>query len=1017
VAVESDRENIDIGVCDAGFHRDADVKAHGSVIQGRTRNAAVRFGVPLDCLGNYRSMWEQSGVFQLTVGVYPIYHGEQTLKGSLAVSLERRLLNPLEAITTRYDVACCSSEEGSREDSLVFQVLVVAELVNGYPVLDITFQPRATLENSMPIPLQVQTPMPHTYSESIKPSQECTKVIHSLNPGQRIEIFTPGPSIAVTMKCKDLPVAGTTTDWMEGWVDLPLVSQFRLPEPLICSFPFARNVADPLGMNGAHNTPFLIAEGSESLTMDNFKKASAQLDERSLGDEVEVSFCSPTDETAFFVTVYNYAVDHTGDILIEQVSRPSHHAFRRSMSNDPSSHMRSSLATRLVSAPLGAFSTTNRNLRVSLLPETDTPIRILQLTMEGDEGLRKGTQFCVDDIAICDGGALSTPMYWEDGRPSGYFAYRKLVSLTQSEVHIVPEYIVFNGSESRTVRVKQPGGLEFRLTSGNIGALKIHSEETAAIAIEFESGARTALLRVDSLGLRMAVVKSYDGHPIGSIALQTVVGGADSRLVVKLGELKLGSAATLAHAPSAVTSALDKDFLRIRVQCSQLSLTLIQAGTVVQPHQAFMESALDRIRETASPGTSQRPTWFDARSHRESSESDAQRAVCTVLFHRFTIDWQRVFKDDTQSDRATAMATRDASRSIERSQLSVIIHNVQLRDETPGSAYPIVFDSTSNVSFFDLCVRFRGSLDSELVKIDLFDLNLAHGNGESKAIVVNTSEEFIWHLLDVTNRIIVAAGEFVGVNIELKWDDEHGGYTVKYSDKNATIAKDEMKYTPPKSDTLYDINQARVSPFTMLVSFKRIPQSSRYKRMSGVPGANIINYFTTRLKFKIDRAELKFSRYEARNIKGPPDHLLEMLSTVYLSRMKLKLVSIMTAASFQDWKKLAARDGGDDEFVEGDLLRVTGNIAGNSVSYILKKAGMGLGQGISSVTHALGDGIENATDAIGARAVGAGVNSLVSGVGDGVGGALSGGEYSFALRGELCRMDYAANDAFSFFSG
>jgi vacuolar protein sorting-associated protein 13A/C len=133
--------------------------------------------------------------------------------------------------------------------------------------------------------------------------------------------------------------------------------------------------------------------------------------------------------------------------------------------------------------------------------------------------------------------------------------------------------------------------------------------------------------------------------------------------------------------------------------------------------------------------------------------------------------------------------------------------------------------------------------------------------------------------------------------------------------------------------------------------------------------------------------------------------------------MKLKLVSIMTAASFQDWKKLAARDGGDDEFVEGDLLRVTGNIAGNSVSYILKKAGMGLGQGISSVTHALGDGIENATDAIGARAVGAGVNSLVSGVGDGVGGALSGGEYSFALRGELCRMDYAANDAFSFFSG
>jgi hypothetical protein len=151
-----------------------------------------------------------------------------------------------------------------------------------------------------------------------------------------------------------------------------------------------------------------------------------------------------------------------------------------------------------------------------------------------------------------------------------------------------------------------------------------------------------------------------------------------------------------------------------------------------------------------------------------------------------------------------------------------------------------------------------------------------------------------------------------------------------------------------------------------------------------------MNYFTRRLKFKIDKAELKFSRYEASNIKGPPDRLLELLSTVYLSRMKLKLVTIMTAASFQDWKFLAARDGGDDEFVEGDILRVTGNIAGNTANYIFQKAGRGLGQGVSSITSTLGDGIENATGAIGARKVGAGVNSLVSGVGDGVGDTLSG---------------------------
>jgi len=303
-----------------------------------------------------------------------------------------------------------------------------------------------------------------------------------------------------------------------------------------------------------------------------------------------------------------------------------------------------------------------------------------------------------------------------------------------------------------------------------------------------------------------------------------------------------------------------------------------------------------------------------------------------------------------------------------------------------------VFDSTSEVSFFDLCIRCKGPLDSELVKVDLFDLNLAHANSVSEQIIVNTCEDFVWKMLDLANRIVLAAGELSGVDLELKWDDDQDGYVVSFRDKKASAADGEFSYTPPKSDKLFDIGRARVSPFTLLVSFKRNPQSSRYKRITGVRGANLMNYFTKRLKFKIERAELKFARYEARNVKGPPDRLLELLSTVYLSRMKLKFVTIMTAASFQDWKSLAARDGGDDEFVDGDVLRVTGNLAGNTVSYVLRKAGRGIGKGVSGFTRTIGNEIENATGAVGARAVGAGVNSLVSGVGEGVGSTISGGK-------------------------
>jgi hypothetical protein len=153
----------------------------------------------------------------------------------------------------------------------------------------------------------------------------------------------------------------------------------------------------------------------------------------------------------------------------------------------------------------------------------------------------------------------------------------------------------------------------------------------------------------------------------------------------------------------------------------------------------------------------------------------------------------------------------------------------------------------------------------------------------------------------------------------------------------------------------------------------------------------MMNYFTRKLKFTIDRAELNFARYEDRSLKGPPDRLLESLSAVYLSRMKFKLVTLLTAASLQDWKYLAARGDGDDEYVEGDILRATGNLTGKASHMIFTRAGERIGDGVSEITRAFGNTIERTTDMIGVGRVGVGVNSVVTGVGDGVGATISGG--------------------------
>jgi hypothetical protein len=929
------------------------------------------------------------------------------LKGALELDLKKHMFSgDQRTIMCRFDVTCKPTHPDVAEksrgpppvDAFVVQVKVLASLVDDtHPSVDISLEPRALIQNRLPMGITVKSPMPHLFSACSAGDDK--ESLHELLPFTgSMEIFTPGPSVAISFKCTDAPVAGTATDWIEEkWIDLPLVPEFRLPEPIFCRFPFTRG-ADPLALAGSYGTDVIIADGANGLSDLSQNKESTE--SAALGDGLSVGFevASPPmyedDWRTFFITACHYAVDHTGEILFEQLQTSGSSATHRRSNSDQKTSKTS--FHRQVSAPIGAYRSPRHRGRISLLPAPFVAIRFLHLTMEGIEGLRRSAPFRIEDISICDGGVNSTRLNWDTGHFSGFFAYRRLVNSYQSEIHIIPEYVVYNGNKTYGIRVRQPGGATVTIRPGEIGPIRTNEQHPATIAVEFEGfDWRTSPLRVDSLGLRVAIVKSSNGNAVGSVALQTVVGAQDSRVVVKVGEIKLGSAAAR-ETPAVELGMFRDDFMRFRIQWTELKITLSEARPMVHRDKAFFDNALKQLTATSPEAKRNQmlkdassPSWVQRRErHIEESMEKARTGklddVCSIMFHRFTVDWQRVFKEDPSSTRVPGR------KSAERSQLSVIIRNVQVRDETPDSPYPVVFDSSSDVNFFDLCIRIHGGMDSDLIKVDLFDLNLVHQQGRTDKIVLKTSENFVWKILDLADSILTAAGEFVGVDFELQYDDEHGGYTVCIKDKTSFI-DEGSKYTPPSSDTLYDISRVRVSPFTVEVTFKRNPEASRYTSSSSEDrGAALMNYFTHRLKFKIDRAELKFARYEASNVKGPLDRLVELLTTVYMSRMKLKLVTIMTAASFQDWKFLASRDAGDDDFVEGDVLRVTGNLAGTMADFVLKRAGRNLGTGVKMATTSLGEGVESAAGAIGAKQLGVGVNSLVSGVGDGVGETISG---------------------------
>lgn len=974
----------DLGLCDGRSRHQSPMSFIGDEIT--ERSSAV--GLPVDLLRRFEDM-PVKPVIMLSP-MLPDTDSANELVGEIIVPSFQELLALVESGTTELVVdTICSARRGettattaSLPDPFVVLVRTRIHIVEDeHPFVDIALEPRATLRNSMPVRLLIKSPMPHTFV-STSFGELCERIgyetVHTLAPMDFVEVFTPGPSLAVSVKCADLPISGGASGWMKGaWVDLPMVREFQLPEPIRCEFPFL-HIHDTYD-TATNNTgmPFFIVENREDLTEATFEQfenqgSPVEREHSSLSRahslEVSSSTLPHTSEAmrSYLLTVCNYGVDHTGSILFEQVLWSDTGAFNPRRSSARQSFSSSKMT---ISSPLSAFASTKGNFRISLLPSSRALLRLLCMTMEGEKGIERSQAFRIEDVSICSGGLESSPIKWEDSSKSGFFMYRTLVDAYQSELHIIPEFVVYNASRCHRVVIRQIGA-EVLIEPRTMAPVSPHPKLGLVFTLDYlDFSGRAGPLRVDDLKHQLAMVKSIDGFALGIVPVQTVIGGRDSRLVVKLGEVKFGDSFN-SLVPR--NSIFERDLVRARVRWSELHVTLCETtGASSEVRAPLLGAVVGRFMKN--------PRGFEA------SETKIKDPLCTIRFCQFTVDWQRIFKDEESKQHRTL----NKPVSPERSQLSLVIHNLQVLDKTPRTLYPIVFDSSSSkISFCDLCIRTRGPLDADLVKIDLVDLNLAHIGGVSDPITIKTSEDFVWKLFDIADRIFRETTAIAGIDIGLEWDNITGDYRVVVSE--GEVKDDHSEYTAPPSDRLVDVSKARVSPFSMVVSFQRRPQASRYKLIRDVSGAKLVNYFTTRLKFTLDKAELKFARYEGHNIKGPPSRLFEIITAVYVSRMKLKVVSILSAANFQDWKFLAARQEGDDEFVEGDVLRATGNLVGKSADFLAKKVGHGLGGGLSSMTKNIGEGIENASDKVGARALGAGVNSVVSGLGEGIGGTVIG---------------------------
>lgn len=664
-------------------------------------------------------------------------------------------------------VVCSPSHRQTKVSSLAVNICCKVSLVgHARPFVELFIEPRLVMQNKMPVSLIVQTPMPHTFitSNASQPEnsfEDPNYTTHIMKPLESVEVFTPGPSLAISMKCADLPIGGTSTGWVDGnFVDIPLNG--RLLEPLRCTFPFqtkslnryetSRQVAGLTKGSDFH----VVEEGDVTPDLDGTVKG------RSIESQAG-------NRTIVFI-VCNYAVDHTGTLLFEKVSGENENQ-RNLKSVAESLHVRSGL----VSPPYSAFSSAHHRRRISLLPDSNTFIRLVKLTMDGEEGMKRSTPFRIEDCSMTQ-GIDSMPILWGDGAPSTYFAYRNLTA-EGSELHVVPEFVIFNGSEHHQIWVKQLSQPQFSLDPLKISS--ISRDRNDSIVAQFEVPAINGLtgpVQMDKIGLRICVIKSkITGEALGSLAVQTVTGARDSRLVIKIGALHVKESET--NADESSSGLFVHDFVRFRVRWSEMRVTLKDTEESTVKYEEN-RTAIRKYLEKHNVNSVELEKKLPEARHEYNLQGKEEKSfpeVAQILLHRFTIDFQRIFKEEDPTFKGSLPSN-------ERAQFSIVVHNVRIMDCSTNTESPVIFDSVSEKSFFDLCVRTRGSLNADLIRVDLFDLNLAYSDGKADKITVNTGEDFVWRLLDIANRTILATAELAGVDLDLKWDDKTGKFLVSVSD-------------------------------------------------------------------------------------------------------------------------------------------------------------------------------------------------------------------------------------------
>ena len=749
----------------------------GGISEVPVSELSNELGIPVDLLSNYDgnevpsievtdieaeteasvATASSNSASECRVTLSPILGGAMELVGTFHLPSPVALIEMGEGVAKASEILChsTSTEEVAGTDAFAVRLFYSVTMVGEHPLLNICLYPRAIIENRVPLLILVKTSQRFVFSSKSRCAEGEDNTHHSIAPFGEAETYAASSFLATSIKIEERPVAGNETGWSRGQLELPLDSRMHTPIQAILPF---------LSQDDSSSSIVTHPTGGDHLfVLEQYQLAefTAVEDENSAAAAVTKSEAASTIVRKMVIVAMNFVIDHTGDLLLEDVS-PVEDGRKTLATGSHNSTNGSLVATR------GAYALPGRQARLILLPSPDTPFKLVpsKLKAPGTDGFKLGSTFRVKDVIFCGGGVQSSAILWDNKIVSSYFAYRKFSSFGQTEIHLIPEFVLFNGSGSSMSVVEKEGGKVNIVMKAEEVAPWIMPDRARGLKLAFQfpsiGGTTDDGIRLDEIGSKVLVVRNVSGGAIGSISVQTEPGHSDSRLVIKIGALKLsGGVDSDADDEFKSEQLFTGDFFRFRARLAELQVTLNDTqqsesmrGSIYDRNKAAIESAFDIKAPEGEDG---------AEIRQEAAITFAtvgDNSVAQIIFERFTIDFQRIFKarpkgGNDNADAAVSGGIDDAD-AIERSQLAVIMGSFQIKDSTPDARYPIIFDSSDpSASFLDLCIRLRGSFDQPLVHLECIDLNISCVGGKANTITIKTDEKFLWKILvSVQNPLI-----------------------------------------------------------------------------------------------------------------------------------------------------------------------------------------------------------------------------------------------------------------------